>query len=250
MHLKTPKVLLATGMQSAIGQALSRRMQSAPERWRIISTSRTARAGALPGAGPNESIEWLSVDLRRPLTEVRARLRDAMDQRELSTINGVVHLAGLVYSDAWNQTTDAEWSDMVAVNLTGAAALLQAVDAYLARGASVVLVSSVDAHKASLDGPAAAYGAAKAGLEGMARHLAVEWGQRGVRVNVVAPGALSSGSGPASAGAVAENLRRTALGRLGDADEVAAAIHFLLGAEASYITGIVLPVDGGLGLGY
>ncbi|MFE7931202.1 3-oxoacyl-ACP reductase family protein [Streptomyces sp. NPDC057456] len=95
------------------------------------------------------------------------------------------------------------------------------------------------------------YTAAKSGLVGLARSLAWELGSRGITVNVVAPGLVETDMlrdvRPAR---MDQYLAMTPLGRAGSADEVAAAVRFLTGEEASYITGAVLPVSGGLGMGH
>jgi 3-oxoacyl-[acyl-carrier protein] reductase len=101
-----------------------------------------------------------------------------------------------------------------------------------------------------MEGPASAYGAAKAGLWGLTRQWAGEWGTRGVRVNLVVCGALSEGSGPANESVAQQIAARVALGRLGTPQEVAQVIAFLLSSASSYITGTAIRVDGGLGIRY
>ncbi len=198
----------------------------------------------------DKDVDWVTVDLRRPTDEVVKLLEQTLQQRQIDTIHGVVHLAGVIFSDRFESTTTAEWGDTFAVNLNAARAVLKVAAPSLASGASVVLVSSVDARMVAQRGLAAAYGASKAGLEGLARHLAVEWGNRGVRVNAVAPGALASGTGPQNAAVAHAVARRAALGRLGRPEEVAEVIRFLLSERASYVSGAVVAVDGGLGLPY
>lgn len=94
------------------------------------------------------------------------------------------------------------------------------------------------------------YAAAKAGLLGLARSLVWELGDRDITVNVVAPGIIETDmTAPLSEKRLANLMQMTPLGRLGTADEVVAAIRFLASDEASYITGAVLPVGGGIGMG-
>ena len=94
------------------------------------------------------------------------------------------------------------------------------------------------------------YAASKTGLLGLARSLVWEIGDRGITVNVVAPGIIDTGMTAAlSARRMEELMRMTPLGRPGSVDEVVAAVRFLAGESAGYITGAVLPVSGGIGMG-
>jgi len=133
------------------------------------------------------------------------------------------------------ETTDAGWSDVLNRNLSSAFLVTRAVlPAMLAQGHGRVI------NVASVSGDAA-YHAAKAGMTGLTRALAVEVGRRGITVNAVAPGWIETASSPEHE----INMgRATPVGRPGTADEVAAAVAFLAAREASYISGQVLVVDG------
>lgn len=212
-----------------------------PPDWHVLALGRTPVLGS--------AVDYHPVDFRQPterwLPEISQRL-----QYWARPIDGMIHMAGVTYSDMMENTTVGEWQDTMAVNLTAAFQLGQVLSPYLHRGSSVVLLGSVDAWYASQDGPAAAYGASKAGLMGLVRHWAAEWGERGVRVNGVNPGALTSGNGPADPGVDMSVARRIALGRLGEPVEVARVLAFLLSEASTYITGAWIPVDGGLNLTY
>ncbi len=232
------RFLVGTGFSSAIGQAL---VTMLPPDWNVLALGRTPVRGS--------SVDYHPVDFRQPaerwLPEVSQRLSHLA-----RPVDGVVYMAGVTYSDAVESTTVGEWQDTLAVNLTAAFHLGQVLSPYLHRDSSVVLLGSVDAWHASQVGPAAAYGASKAGLVGLVRHFAAEWGERGVRVNGVSPGALHSGNGPADLTVELSVAQRIALGRLGEPVEVARVLVFLLSEAASYITGAWIPVDGGLNLTY
>ena len=194
--------IAATGMSSGLGQALLH----------DLTGRRIAVFGRRSIDRPE--VRWISCDFRRPPDQWSAPVQEWLLE-ESPRIKGFVHAAGAVFSDQMERTTSDEWSATLNVNLTAAFVLGQLFSPYFVEGASVVLVGSVDSGHASSDGPAAAYGAAKAGLRGLVRQWAWEWGSRSIRVNGVALGALTSGSGPAAEAVETRVAGRTALGRLG-----------------------------------
>ena len=134
-------------------------------------------------------------------------------------------------------TTDEQWRAAVGATLDSAFFVARAALRRLPSGGAIVAVSSVNATLAAPGLPA--YAAAKAGVEGLVRQLALEYGPAGVRVNAVAPGMIGNADLPS----VTEGYP---LRRVGRPDEVAAAVVFL--ASAGFVTGAVLPVDGGLSI--
>jgi 3-oxoacyl-[acyl-carrier protein] reductase len=155
----------------------------------------------------------------------------------------LVNNAGVRHDNLALRLSDDDWSDTLQTNLTGAfncsrAALRGMVRARFGR---IVMVSSV----AGLHGNPgqAAYGASKAGMVGLARTLAKEYARKNVTVNVVAPGPVATAM---TEGLVEKIAEAVPLGRPGTVDEIAAAIDFFASDAAAYITGAVLPVDGGM----
>lgn len=141
------------------------------------------------------------------------------------------------------------WRRDIETNLSGQFHVVQAAFPALAASGDgrAVLVSSASA-ETGLPGQVA-YTAAKAGLVGMARTLAAEWGGRGVRCNVVMPGMIATPKVVALPAALRERLEAgIPLGRIGAVEELAGTVAFLLSPAAAYITGAVIRVDGGMGL--
>ena len=139
------------------------------------------------------------------------------------------------------------WDQILAVDLTAAFLGARAACRHMPGGGSIVMISSVNGHLGF--GGRAAYCAAKAGVQGLVRSLAVEWAPLAVRVNAVSPGTIATemqaaflDTGYASPGLF---LSRIPMGRFGQPHEIADAVRFLCSPRSSYITGVVLPVDGG-----
>jgi NAD(P)-dependent dehydrogenase (short-subunit alcohol dehydrogenase family) len=144
---------------------------------------------------------------------------------------------------------EAEWRKDLETNLSGQFHVVQAAFPALAESGDgrIVLISSASA-ETGLPGQVA-YTAAKAGIVGMARTLAAEWGSRGVRCNVVMPGMIATPKVMALPDTLRESLARTIpLGRIGAVQELAGTVAFLLSPAAAYISGTVIRVDGGFGL--
>ena len=179
--------------------------------------------------------------LRRAVA--RARIRHG-------PIEVLVACAGFSHDAPAIRSPEPVWTDTIAVNLTAAFTCASAVlpDMLRARRGRIVLVSSVVAARGGTG--QAAYGASKGGVEGLTRALAREVASRGVSVNAVAPGFVDTDmTAGLSQSARAEHLAAIPMGRLATPQEIVAPVLFLASPEASYVTGTVLGVDGGMGMG-
>ena len=145
--------------------------------------------------------------------------------------------------------SEAEWRKDLDTNLSGQFHIVQAAfDALRASGDGRIVLISSTAAETGLPGQVA-YAAAKAGTLGLARTLAAEWAGHGIRCNVVMPGFIATPKVRALPEAIRQMvIREVPLGRIGEVDELAGAVAFLLSPAAAYINGAVLRVDGGFGL--
>jgi 3-oxoacyl-[acyl-carrier protein] reductase len=170
-------------------------------------------------------------------------------ESELGDLDILVNNAGITRDTLLARMSDDDWDDVLATNLSASFHTARAVARKMLRrrsGSIVNMTSYVGLH----GNPGQAnYAATKAGLIGFTKALAKELGNRGVRVNAVAPGYITTDITSGLSDEVRDFLlSATALGRLGDPEDVARAVRFLCSDEASFITGEVLLVDGGLGM--
>jgi NAD(P)-dependent dehydrogenase (short-subunit alcohol dehydrogenase family) len=244
----TDRVVVVTGGGRGLGAALARGFAEAGARVVIgDQDAQTAQASAaLIGERGGQAIAT-GCDITDP-----AAMQALLDlaRRHFGGLDVLVNNAGINIPKPAEDLRLAEWSRIVGVNLTGTFIGCQAAGAImLAQGSGCIInICSVHGHVGSYVHKAAAYNASKAGVINLTRSLALEWGDRGVRVNGISPGALATelmATRLADPEYVRKTLERAAIKRIGTPEDIVGAALFLASPAAAWITGHMLGVDGG-----
>ena len=239
------KVALVTGASRGIGQAIAHALAA---KGVIVVGTATSDAGAAAIAEKLSAAGYagtgMKLDVRDPqsVSEVLDRVG-----KEFGAPAILVNNAGITSDNLLMRMKDEEWDDVVGTNLGSVYRLSKAVLRGMtkARWGRIINISSVVAGMGNAG--QSNYAASKAGMEGFTRALAREVGSRAITVNAVAPGFIDTDMTKAlNEGQRSAMLEQIPLGRLGQAEEIAAVVEFLTGESAGYITGAVIPVNGGM----
>ena len=231
-----PRTVLITGGTKGIGLACARAFASNGDRVAVLSRSTTT-----------DEFPCFACDVADA-----AAVNDTFGKVEadLGKVQVVVSNAGITRDTLLARMSDDDWHAVLDANLTGAFHVARrAIGPMMrARWGRLIFVSSVGAY---LGAPGQTnYAATKAGLIGFARSIAREYGSRGITANIVTPGPIDTDMTNTLGQDWRERVATSVpVGRFGTSEEVAAAIRFLASAEAAFITGAIIPVDGGLAMG-
>ena len=240
------RVAVVTGASSGLGVAFAQALAEAGAHV-VLGARRVDRLEETRALV--EAVGRRAVALRTDVTDphdCHALVHTAMD--EFGRVDILVNNAGVGTAVPATRETPEQFRSVVDLNLNGCYWMAQECGRVMQPGSSIINVSSVlGLTTAGL--PQAAYASSKAGLIGLTRDLAQQWtGRRGIRVNAIAPGYFASEMTDQFETEYFDStiLPRTLCGRLGEPEELSAALLFLASDASSYITGITLPVEGGM----
>ncbi len=232
------RVALVTGASRGIGAEIAGQLVA--RGYRVAGTSRSGEAP--------QGVLGIAADVTEgeQLEAAFARIEAELGQVEILVANAGITRDGLLM-----RMSDDDWDEVIATNLTGTFRLVRrAIRTMMrARFGRIVMMSSVTAFIGS---PGQVnYASSKAGLVGMARSVAREYGGRGITCNVVAPGFISTEMTDALPDELKDDyLARIPAKRFGSTEDVAGAVRYLCSDGAGYVNGAVLPVDGGMSMGH
>lgn len=245
------QVAIVTGAAGGIGAATVERLLGGGAR--VLACDVDGDRLGERWAGAPTGLQLVATDLREPAAAERV-VGAALEH--FGALDALINNAGVTIRAPLADTTDELWEAILSINLVAAFRLTRAAVGALRErgGGAIVNVASINALRGNLD--LSAYSASKAGLLGLTRALAVELAPDDIRVNAVCPGAVETPmldeylDTVADVAAVRTALAaRHPLGRTATADEVGDTVAFLASAEARYLTGVAIPVDGGRHIG-
>lgn len=242
------RVVLITGAGIGIGRAIAEVFAAQGDHvvlTDVLQTEGRAATDAITAAGGSAEFQPLDV---RSTADADALIADVVAR--LGGISVIVANAGIAHRVPMAEMTDEKWDETFDIDLKGMLRIIRPALPAMGPGASIICLSSIMGVSYGWD-QHVHYSAAKAGVVGFVRGLAVELAPRDIRVNGVAPGYIRTAQllnprhslGPDAASIASPYIP---MGRLGEPREIASVIKFLASADASYLTGQVVTVDGGL----
>jgi 3-oxoacyl-[acyl-carrier protein] reductase len=244
------RVALVTGGSRGIGRACAVALARDGHRVAVCYGSDDEGAAETRAAVEAAGVEGLAIKAdvgdKAAVDGAFSQIEEDWGKVEVLVANAGINRDGLVL-----RMSDEQWGDVIRTNLTGAFHTVRRAVPGMVRNrwGRVVMVGSVVGQSGSAG--QVNYAATKAGMVGMTRSLARELGSRGICVNLVAPGPIRTAMIDAlDDSRKDEMVRRVPLGRLGTPDEVASVVAFLCSDAAAYVTGALVPVDGGMGMGH
>ena len=232
------RVVLVTGGSKGIGRAIAEAFRDAGYR-----VAATYRSGGVP-----EGVLGVPCDIT---DQGQVDQAFAQVEADLGPVEILIANAGVTKDTLLMRMTDDDWQSVIDTNLTGTFRVVRRASRPMMRGrfGRIILISSV---VGLLGSPGQInYSSSKSALVGMARSLTREIGSRNVTTNVIAPGFIETDmTAVLPEETITDYTKRIPAGRLGSVDDVAQAALFLAGDHAGYISGAVIPVDGGLGMGH
>ncbi|XID75302.1 3-oxoacyl-ACP reductase FabG [Alkanindiges sp. WGS2144] len=242
MQANNKKIALVTGASRGIGAAIAQQLLR--DGFFVVGTATSEQGAAqisqkLAGHGAGLVLDVRNV---QAIDQVMAQI-----EQHYGSVSVLVNNAGITRDNLLLRMSEDDWNDIVAVHLNAVFYLVKRVLRGMtkARFGRIINISSVVAQMGNAG--QANYAAAKAGIEGFSRSLALEMGSRNITVNCVAPGFIATDmTEQLRTEAREQMLAQIAVKRLGTPEDIAYAVSFLAGENSGYITGTVLPVNGGL----
>jgi 3-oxoacyl-[acyl-carrier protein] reductase len=239
----TGKVALVTGGSRGIGAAIAKRL--ARDGAAVAFTYVGGQPSADEVVGAITADDGRALALRADSADAVAVTRAVTETVEtLGRLDVLVNNAGIAVLAPLDQFSLDDFDRMIAVNVRGVFVATQAAARHMGEGGRIIMIGSVNADRMPFVG-GSVYGMTKAAVAGLTRGLARDLGPRGITVNNVQPGPTATDMNPKH-GAFAETLKgHLALGRYGEAEEIAGLVAYLAGPEAGFVTGASLTIDGG-----
>ena len=238
------KNALVTGASGGIGGAIARRLHTAGASVALTGTRSEPLEALAAELGSNAHVLLCNLS---DLQAVEALPKEAAEM--MGGVDILVNNAGITRDNLFMRMSDDEWQSVIDVNLTATMKLCKGVlrGMMKARWGRIVNISSVVG--ATGNPGQGNYAASKAGMVGMSKSLAAEVASRGITVNAVAPGFITT----AMSDKLTDDQKAAIMGqiparRMGDADDIAAAVLYLASAEAGYVTGTTLHINGGMAM--